>query len=329
MRVTVGIPTYNRSAMLAETLKTVLQQTYTDYRILVSDNASEDDTEAVVRSFGDDRIQYSRSPENVGFLGNFRRVMELTETELLVILPDDDVLYPDHLRAAVDVFDRFQNVGLVHTAGDVIDADARVTERLSPLAADSPVTIERGREALERLMVADMPIVFPSVVYRTEAIRGADGMRTQDGPFGDIQLWMRIALEWDFGYVATPLAAFRVHEASITQNLGADHGVAQERRDLALFYAGVRLERRMAFLEEAPLPRRSALRLGTSAKLHALAERAYWGLPTGEVVKGQAQLARVYPPIVLRPAFWRLAAAQFGGRWLNSMRRRVLTRPGG
>src|SRR4051794_29936209 len=113
MRVTVGIPTFNRSGMLRGAIESVLAQTYPDFRVLVSDNASDDDTPDVVRSFGDDRIHYVRAEQNIGAAGNFRRVLELADTEFLVILPDDDVLYPGHLRAAVEVLDRFENVGLV------------------------------------------------------------------------------------------------------------------------------------------------------------------------------------------------------------------------
>ena len=228
MRVTVGIPTYNRSGLLKEAMESVLAQTFTDFRLLVSDNASEDDTAQVVRSFGDDRIEYVRSDRNIGPEGNFRRVLELADTELLLILPDDDLLYPDHLRAAVEVLDRYESVGLAHTAFDVIDDRSRVTRSVSPVTRLAGVGQEPGQEALKRLMVADWPIGFSSVVYRTKAIVDAGGIRPEEEPFGDIQLWMRIALDWDFGYIAKPLAGFRVHEATTTSNIGTESGVGSE-----------------------------------------------------------------------------------------------------
>ena len=58
MKVTVGIPTYNRSDMLKQSIASVLAQSFTGFRLLVSDNASDDDTPDVVRSFGDARIDY-------------------------------------------------------------------------------------------------------------------------------------------------------------------------------------------------------------------------------------------------------------------------------
>ena len=99
VKVTVGIPTFNRAGWLRESIESVLAQTFTDFRLVVSDNASDDDTPEVVRSFDDDRIHYVRSQRNVGPVGNSRRLIALAETtEFLVLLPDDDVLYPGHLQ---------------------------------------------------------------------------------------------------------------------------------------------------------------------------------------------------------------------------------------
>jgi glycosyltransferase involved in cell wall biosynthesis len=321
MRVTVGIPTFNRSGLLREAMQSVLAQTYPSFRLIVSDNASDDDTPEVVRSFSDERIRYVRSEHNIGPAGNFRRVMELAETEFLVILPDDDVLYSDHLRAAVEILDRFENVGLAHTAFDVIDERSRVTGSVSPLASDSPVRIETRDHALERLMVSDWPICFSSVLYRTKAIVDAGGIRAEEEPFGDIQLWMRIALNWDFGYVAKPLAGFRVHQATTTNGIGVEHGVDSGGRELALLHEQIRFQRRTDFLEKAPLEPRTTKRLRALATLHLLAERA-----SSEPVADLANLVRTHPRIVLRPALWRLVVARLGGRRARSALRKASIR---
>ena len=67
----------------------------------MSDNASDDDTPDVVRSFDDGRIDYVRSERNIGAIGNINRLIALADTDFLVLLPDDDVLYPGHLDATV------------------------------------------------------------------------------------------------------------------------------------------------------------------------------------------------------------------------------------
>jgi hypothetical protein len=325
MRVTVGIPTFNRAELLAGAMESVLRQTFTGFRLLVSDNASDDDTPDVVRSFGDERIQYVRTEHNVGPTGNFRRVIDLAETEFVLILPDDDVLYPDHLQATVDVLDRRANVGLVHTAFDLLDDRSRVTGSHFPLDPRSPETIEKRDDVLERLMVTDFPICFSSVLYRTEAIVAAGGLREDEGPYGDIQLWMRIALDWDFGYVAKTLAGFRIHENTTTTTIGPQHGVTSQGPELDVLHAQMRFDRRTAFLDTAPLDARATQRLRALATLNLLAARASRGLPWGEAMAAQAKLVSTYPRIVQRPAFWRLLAAQLGARHLRSALRKAFS----
>lgn len=318
MRVTVGIPTYNRPELLRGAMESVLTQTFTDFTLLVSDNASEPETEAVVRSFDDERIRYVRADRNVGPTGNFRRVVQLADTEFVLILPDDDVLYPDHLRATVDVLDRFETVGMVHTAFVLLDGESRATGTHHPLEAETPVVIEPRAEALERLMVTDFPICFSSVLYRTEAIVAVDGLREAEGPFGDIQMWMRIALDWDFGYVADTLAGFRIHENTTTSGIGAEHGVTGAGAELDVLHARMRYERRTAFLDESSLASGYAARLRAAATLKLLAVRAAAGAPWTEVLTEQARVLRLYPPIARHRPFWRLVLAQLGGRSLNS-----------
>jgi glycosyltransferase involved in cell wall biosynthesis len=88
--VTVGIPTYNRAALLKEALESVLAQTYSKFRLVISDNASTDETSEVVASYGDARIDYIRAERNIGMIGNFNRLINLRTREFLMLLPDDD-----------------------------------------------------------------------------------------------------------------------------------------------------------------------------------------------------------------------------------------------
>jgi glycosyltransferase involved in cell wall biosynthesis len=307
-KVTVGIPTFNRSAWLRDTIESVLAQTFTSFRLVVSDNASEDDTPDVVRSIGDERIDYVRAETNVGRIGNFNRLIALADTEYLVLLPDDDVLYPGHLEAAVDALERFDSVGLAHSAFDLIDAQSRVIRRVDPLETRSPVTVETRDQALERLMASAWPICFSSVVYRTKAIVEAGGLREEDEPWGDLQMWMRIALDWDFGYIAKPLAGFRDHAESATVGITADQAETPGGNEVAFRHAEIRFQRRMSFVGHAPLDPRKANWLRALATLELLREHTIVGMPSREFVARLVDLVRNYPRIALRPTLWRLVA---------------------
>ena len=125
-RVTVFIPTYNRARLLPEAIKSVLGQTYDDFRLVVSDNASDDSTPEIVASFDDPRLEYVRQPENLGLLGNHNWFLQRIETDYALILPDDDLVYPGALERSVAELDRLPRAGVVHADFDVIDENGSV-----------------------------------------------------------------------------------------------------------------------------------------------------------------------------------------------------------
>ena len=280
--VTIGIPTFNRASWLHESISSVLSQSYANFRLLICDNASEDDTQEVVRSFSDPRIDYAQSDHNIGMIGNFNRVIQLAETDFLIILPDDDVLYPDYLSSVVTVLKAYRSAGLVHTAFDRLDGESHVLERNRNLVdVAEPMTLESGKKYLERSMRSGWTVCWSSALFRRKALIDAGGYRASDEPFSDIPLLMRIALDWDFAYLAEPLVGFRTHAEAATAAVGTFNGTGYEFDDLpsALF------RKRMDFLSSASLAppemesyraqamntfrRESAQRLGDRAGLGA------------------------------------------------------------
>jgi glycosyltransferase involved in cell wall biosynthesis len=329
--VTVGIPTFNRAGLLKEAIESVLAQTFSNFCLIVSDNASDDDTPDLVRSYSDRRIDYVRSERNIGAIGNINRLIALAETEFLVILTDDDVLYPGHLEATLELLNRVENLGLAHTAYERIDAQSRVITRVDPVACQSPVAIERRDRAMERLMVCNDFLCFPSVAYRTKALVESGGFREELGPFCDRELWMRMALAWDFGYVAKPLVGQRAHAGTVTVNLAGQQGVASDERERFRLYAQMNFQQRGDFLDNARMEPGTTNQLRSLARLQLLIDNANAGLPFSEVASGLADVVRAHPRIVLRSALWRLVAAQLGGRRVRSALRAASTlrrRPG-
>ena len=96
-------------------IASVLGQTYRDFTLLVSDNASDDDTAGVVGSIRDPRIVYRPLEQNIGRPANYNRLIELAETEFIVLLSDDDQLHPDHLSLTLDALRHRPTVGMAHT----------------------------------------------------------------------------------------------------------------------------------------------------------------------------------------------------------------------
>lgn len=90
--VSICIPTYNRSLFLKEAIASALATDYPNIEVVVSDNASTDDTCQVVQSFNDERIKYFKNETNIGAFGNFRKVLyEYAKGEYAIYLADDDL----------------------------------------------------------------------------------------------------------------------------------------------------------------------------------------------------------------------------------------------
>ncbi len=103
----VVIITYNRCNFLKANLSILLQQTFRDYEVIISDNASNDETSNVVKSFNDKRIKYIRNKENIGFPKNIKQAMLNAAGKYIFTLGDDDfILYNDALSKIKKILDK-------------------------------------------------------------------------------------------------------------------------------------------------------------------------------------------------------------------------------
>jgi glycosyltransferase involved in cell wall biosynthesis len=326
-RVTVAIPTYNRAAMLAESIDSVLAQTYGDFRLVVADNASTDETREVVAAYVDDRrVEYLRRPENLGLLGNFQDCLQRLTGEYSLILCDDDLLRPTFLEETVAALDAQPAAGIAHTAFAVLDEDRGVVEARTDwtygLAGD---TTEAGSDFIAESMFWGCRVCSSAALMRTRAVP-AGGFEAADFPAIDFGLWLRMALDWDVVFLSRPLAAYRIHAESQSAEVGAPQA-AGYRTGIEWVAQREAVKRRFLDEHDARLPDAGKLRrtlqrarryeLTIMVRKATLPERR--PLPT---VRGLAKAVRADPLVALEPAAWRLLAASFiGPRLVERLRR--------
>ncbi|MFN2302107.1 MAG: glycosyltransferase family 2 protein [Anaerolineales bacterium] len=121
-RVSVIIPTFNRSQFLFHAISSVLVQTYSGFEILVIDDGSIDDTSEVVAGFNDPRIRYIKQ-ENCGRSTARNLGLEQAQGEYIAFLDDDDLYLPHKLAIQISYLDSHQEVGLVGGGANIIDED--------------------------------------------------------------------------------------------------------------------------------------------------------------------------------------------------------------
>lgn len=127
-RVSIGLAVYNGERYLEEALRVFLIQTYADFELIISDNASTDRTEEICRSYAarDARIRYFRSPRNMGVAYNYNITVELARGEYFRWATYDDLVAPELLERCVEVLDRCPDVILAYPQTVDIDDDGNV-----------------------------------------------------------------------------------------------------------------------------------------------------------------------------------------------------------
>jgi glycosyltransferase involved in cell wall biosynthesis len=222
-RVSVVVPVFNGERFLAEALSSVLEQTFEDFEVVVSDNASTDHTAEIVASFGDPRVRMYRNATNVGAAANWRLAVEEARAPYVKLLCADDLLYPGCIERQTAVLDDAANADVVLVTGvrDVVDESGR---RLMSRGIRHAGTIA-GHDAVRRICRAGTNLVGePSAaMFRAEAYRAAGPWSLDAGYATDVDLWARLLLVGDLCVTAGPLSAFRVHAASWSGAVMGDH----------------------------------------------------------------------------------------------------------
>ncbi len=123
VRVSIGVPVYNGENYLASALDSLLAQTFMDFEIIISDNASTDRTEAIGRAYAakDSRIRYHRQLVNVGLAPNFNGLVEMAKGEYFKWAAHDDLCAPEFLEKCVEVLDQQPQLVVVYPWTQVID----------------------------------------------------------------------------------------------------------------------------------------------------------------------------------------------------------------
>jgi glycosyltransferase involved in cell wall biosynthesis len=147
----MGMPVRNGEAYIEEALQSLLKQTFPDFELIISDNASSDRTQAICGDYAsmDRRVRYHRNPVNVGFCRNQNSVIEAARGEFFLLAHHDDVRSPEYLSRTLAVLDADRSVVICYTKTRDIDERGRPLPRQDPpLRLDCPDRRVRFRDVI-------------------------------------------------------------------------------------------------------------------------------------------------------------------------------------
>ncbi len=227
--VSVLIPTYEpKPDHLKAAIDSVLAQTFSDWELIIHDDASKSDVEAILRPFlKDSRIRFFRSPKNLGIGGNWNATMKKGSGHYVAYIFQDDLWHSDYLKRALEILEREPDVGFTaanhayrmegHTAGMNTGIYKEVTDLRDSVMKNGRIHRENFLKAwIERGLRPNL-IGEPSfVVLRREVMEEA-GPFLEDMKQGlDAEYWIRCLLRADGWWIAESLGEFRVHPSATT-----------------------------------------------------------------------------------------------------------------
>ncbi len=303
-KVSVCIPVYNGSAYIADTIKSILDQTYKDFQIIVCDNCSTDNTGEIVRNFRDQRLTYVRNHKNLGLIGNANRCLELADGEYVNILHHDDIMLPENLALKVRILDQHPKVGLVHSDVLFIDQNGKPLD-LTKFDAKRDY-IEDGKKVFQSYIM-NMPVgasfFIGAVLARRECYLKLGGFNPSLPNTNDNEMWMRILLFYDVACIGKPLVKYRLHDMMTSTSINDEDGlniVGLEEHYLA---SSLVLEQYKSLI-----PQSDSLKKRVSAGFSMKSVRkGIRSLRNGNFMESIAlfQTAlKFYPPIFTKKVFW-------------------------
>lgn len=199
--VSVVIPTYNRAYLLGRAIRSVLDQTYQDFELIVVDDGSSDNTGEVVATFADPRIHYLRHEKNRGAAAARNAGIEASRGDYVAFLDSDCEWLPEKLQKQIEVFGEVSSrVGVVYTDLWSIGTDGkRKYWHSSRIMPEDGIVYEH--------LIGDRltGISMPSVVIRRECFTKV-GMLDEEFPrLIDRDLYIRLSKHFYFYHIAEPL----------------------------------------------------------------------------------------------------------------------------
>lgn len=211
-KVSIGLAVFNGEKYIREAIDSILAQTFTDFELIISDNASTDRTEEICRDYvvRDPRVRYQRNSTNIGGANNENLTFQLSKGKYFRLAAHDDVLAPELIAKYVEVLDNEPTVVLVYSTIVKIDENGKHIGLIDKDLAVSPKVSNRFRELANWLHGCEISygLIRSSILHKTDLqLNYSDSDRT---------LLCELSLYGRFYRIPEPLFYKRYHSQMST-----------------------------------------------------------------------------------------------------------------
>jgi glycosyltransferase involved in cell wall biosynthesis len=203
-KITVLMPVYNCENYILEAVKSILQQTYTNFEFLIIDDCSTDKTVEIIKSLNDDRIQLIQKPKNTGITESLNYGIRISKGEYIARMDGDDISLPTRFEKQVAFMEANVDVVVCGTAFEFLHNNFYIA-------------VPENNDEIKVGLLQECKIGHPTVMMRTLFLRKNQLFyNTNMEPAEDYDLWVRMIHLGKFHNLQESLLKYRVHDEQVS-----------------------------------------------------------------------------------------------------------------
>ncbi len=215
IKVSVLIPTYNRSFFLEKALDSTLLQDYENIEIIISDNNSDDNTSELINKYlSSDKISYYKNSENIGMVANWRKCLyEYCTGQFFILLSDDDYFIDNsYISKAVKLIENNNDIVMVYSNGLIYYQDKDETIEMNLPFKE----INKGRDIfLTKCQILPQDFTLCNILFKTDLSIKLNAFSDDMNICCDSELFSRMCLNGNVGFIKDKTTVYNMHSNNL------------------------------------------------------------------------------------------------------------------
>jgi glycosyltransferase involved in cell wall biosynthesis len=217
--ISICMPNYNYGTYIKEAIESILSQTYSNFELIIVDDASTDNSAEIIKSFNDPRIKLHRNPSNIFMFPTINKAIKQAKGEIIAVIHSDDLYEKTFLEEIVKSYNEYPDKKVFITGVNFYHSESNYKIPWHPYKSGG---IKSQKEVL--LILANYNNIGNgvNVAIHKDCIDKVGFFTETYKYIGDFDYWLRLAEEYDFVYIPKILANYRIHDSNITHSLVKD-----------------------------------------------------------------------------------------------------------
>ncbi len=203
--VSIILPVYNANAFLKQAIESIINQTFSDFELIIINDGSTDESKKIILSFHDNRIKYFENEINLGLIKTLNKGINLCKGKYIVRMDADDICEPDRLEKQFNFMERHPKIGVCGSWATVIDEKNQPTGKIINQTDPDFISIH---------LLFSVPLIHPSTFFRSEILQ--NNLYAEVILAEDYELWCRLNEQTNIANIPLCLLRYRWHGDNIS-----------------------------------------------------------------------------------------------------------------